>query len=117
MATTGAPLRDLYIRGNDKAVFELLCYFFGAVEESVWSKAGQGSYLRKTVGVQALFDVFRRLLLVTPINASNFSKETLTKRLAPCAGLDPNGDKYQASGIGRSEIRNEIFAELDLISG
>lgn len=113
-ATTGAPLRDLYIRGNDKAIFELLCHFFAAVQESVWSKAGQGSYLRKTVGVQALFDVLRQLLLVTPIKASNFSKVALTERLTPCSELDPGGDKYQASGIGRSEIRNEILEKLGI---
>lgn len=114
IVTTGTPLRDLYIRGNDKAIFELLCFYFAAVQESVWLKAGPGSYLRKTVGVQALFDVFRALLLAVPINTSNFSKEALTKRLAPCAGLDPDGDKYQASGIGRSEIRNEILGLLGI---
>ena len=110
--TTGAPLRDFYIRGNDKAIFELLCNYFTAVQESVWSPAGPGSYLRKTVGVQALFDVFRELLMTTPINSSNFSEEALTVRLARCSKLDPQGNKYEASGIGRSEIRNEILKIL-----
>ena len=107
--TTGAPLREFYIKGNDKAIFELLCNYFAAVQDEVWATAGQGSYLRKTVGVQALFDVFRELLLCTPVTSSEFSESALRLRLAPCAKLDPDGNKYQASGIGRSEIRNEIL--------
>jgi len=112
--TPGGPLRDFYINGNDNAIFELLCNYFAAVQKSVWSKAGTGSYLLKTVGVQALFDVFRELLATTPITKETFSAETLTLRLAPCATLDPNGTKYQASGIGRSEIRKEVFNLLGL---
>lgn len=114
VGTTGGPLRDFYLKENDKAIFELLCNYFTAVQKSVWSKAGPASYLRKTVGVQALFDVFRELLATAPITSSNFSVEALTHRLAPCSTLDPAGDKYQASGIGRSEIRNEILTLLDL---
>ena len=110
----GAPLRELYIQGNDKAIYDLLCNFFFAVEESVWSKAGQGSYLRKTVGVQALFDVLRELLLTTPITMARFSREALVQRLSPCSTMDVAGDKYQASGIGRSEIRKEMLGLLGL---
>lgn len=110
--TTGAPLREFYIRGNDKAIFELLCNYFAAVQEEVWAVAGEGSYLRKTVGVQALFDVLRELLLRIPVRGAEFSKNALRARLKPCAKLDPDGTKYQASGIGRSEIRNEILSLL-----
>ena len=112
--TKGGPLRYFYINGNDKAIFELLCNYFTAVQASVWSKAGPGSYLRKTVGVQALFDVFRELLATTPINGTTFSYEALTQRLAACSALDPVGNKYQASGIGRSEIRNDMLNLLGL---
>lgn len=114
IGTPGGPLRTFYTSGNDKAIFELLCNYFAAVQASVWSKAGSGSYLRKTVGVQALFDVLRELLIALPIKSTNFSQDALKVRLAPCATLDPEGTKYQASGIGRSEIRNEILGLLGL---
>lgn len=112
--TTGGPLREFYVRGNDKAIFDLLCNYFAAVQDSVWSNAGKGSFLLKTVGVQALFDVLRELLINTPITSANFSHSSLRNRLDPCKYLDPAGNKYQASGIGRSEIRNEILSTLGL---
>jgi DNA phosphorothioation-associated DGQHR protein 1 len=112
LTSNGPPLRQFYIKGNDKAIFDLLCNYFAAVQEQVWAPSGQNSYLRKTVGVQALFDVLRELLVKVPIRGDEFSVPALTRRLEPCAKIDPDGTKYQASGIGRSEIRNEILAAL-----
>lgn len=109
----GVPLRTLYIQSNDKAIYDLLCNYFSAVRSTVWATAGKGSYLRKTVGVQALFDILKELLCNSPITSSNFSINTLTTILQPCSNLDPNGDKYQASGIGRSDIRRDLLKALD----
>lgn len=106
------PLRALYIQSNDKAIYDLLCNYFSAVRSKVWATAGEGSYLRKTVGVQALFDVLKELLCDLPITASNFSVETLSATLQPCSNLDANGDKYQASGIGRNDIRRDLLTAL-----
>ena len=108
----GVPLRALYIKSNDKAIYDLLCNYFSTVRITVWATAGKGSYLRKTVGVQALFDVLKELVCELPITASNFSVDALTATLQPCSNLDPNGDKYQASGIGRSEIRRDLMRAL-----
>lgn len=108
----GVPLRTLYIQSNDKAIYDLLCNYFSAVRTTVWANAGKSSYLRKTVGVQALFDILKELLFDLPITASNFSIDSLTETLQPCSNLDPNGDKYQASGIGRSEIRRDLLKAL-----
>ena len=113
-AINGLPLRDFYIAGNDRALYDLLGNFFSAVRHTIWNKAGAGSYLRKTVGVQALFDALRELLLSKPITAENFSDKAFLAMLEPCSKLDTNGDKYQASGIGRSEIRRELMDALDL---
>lgn len=108
----GLPLRSLYIQSNDKAIYNLLCNYFSAVRSTVWDTAGKGSYLRKTVGVQALFDVLKELLCDSPITASNFSVEALSETFQPCTNLDPDGNKYQASGIGRSEIRRDLLKGL-----
>ncbi len=110
----GLPLREYYLSGNDRALYEILCNFFSAAQGAVWSKAGKGSYLRKTVGVQALFDVLKILLTSLPITADSFSVATLMSLLEPCGVLDVQGDKYQASGIGRSQIRRELLNALNL---
>ena len=108
----GVPLRALYVLSNDKAIYDLLCNYFTAVQSTVWANAGNGSYLRKTVGVQALFDVLKVLLCDSPITATNFSVNALSAILQPCSNLDPDGNKYQASGIGRSEIRRDLLEAL-----
>ncbi len=114
VAGSGTPLRSFYIAGNDKAIYDLLCNYFYAVRDNVWKGAGAGSYLRKTVGVQALFDVLRELLIAQSVTSTNFSRQALAERLSPCSNLDSSGDKYQASGIGRSEIRRDLMAALGL---
>lgn len=108
------PLRALYLEGNDKGIYEIVFNFFHAVSNTIWQHTGEGSYLRKTVGVQALFDVLRILTVKRPISAESFSIESLSKLLEKSAGMDSNGDKYQASGIGRSEIRRELIDTLGL---
>lgn len=108
----GVPLRTMYIQNNDKAIYDLLCNYFAAVRATVWATAGTGSYLRKTVGVQALFDLLREILATTPITSANFSLKALTGLLQPCTELDPEGTKYQASGIGRSDIRRDLLRAL-----
>lgn len=110
----GVPLRTVYIQGNDKAIYDLLCNYFAAVRITIWGTAGKGSYLRKTVGIQALFDVLRELLISKPITAANFSYDALVTTLTPCSNLDPTGDKYQASGIGRSDIRRELLQAMEM---
>ncbi|PUB42702.1 DNA phosphorothioation-associated DGQHR protein 1 [Pseudomonas sp. GV047] len=108
------PLRTLYLEGNDKGIYEIVFNFFHAVSNTIWQHTGEGSYLRKTVGVQAFFDVLRILTVKRPISAESFSIESLSKLLEKSAGMDSNGDKYQASGIGRSEIRRELIDTLGL---
>jgi len=110
----GLPLRDFYINGNDKAIYDILCNYFSAVSAKIWAPAGGNSYLKKTVGIQAAFDILRDILSERVVNAANYSQTALESLLAPCAMLDPKGDKYQASGIGRSEIRKELKQAIGL---
>lgn len=110
----GLPLREFYINGNDKAIHDILCNYFSAVASQIWAPAGANSYLKKTVGIQATFDILRDILSVRATTAANYSQSALESMLAPCAALDPAGDKYQASGIGRSEIRRELKQSIGL---
>ncbi|KAB2318672.1 DGQHR domain-containing protein [Betaproteobacteria bacterium SCN1] len=108
----GFPLRGYYLRGNDRALYEILFNYFSAVRSTIWESVGPGSYLRKTVGIQALFDVLKEIVNHRPITAVSFSTASLIELLQPCSLLDPNGDKYQASGIGRSAIRRDLLEAL-----
>lgn len=110
----GLPLREFYINGNDKAIYDILCNYFSAVAAKIWTPAGANSYLKKTVGIQAAFDILRDILSARATTAANYSLHALESLFEPCAGLDPAGDKYQASGIGRSEIRRDLKQAIGL---
>jgi DNA phosphorothioation-associated DGQHR protein 1 len=110
---TTLPLRSFYLANNDKAIYNILFNYFYAVGQTVWKTSLPGSYLKKTVGVQALFDLLQYLLNKLEITETNFSIVSLSERLKVCENLDPEGTKYQASGIGRMDIKKDLLAEIN----
>lgn len=109
----GLPLRDYYLKGNDRAILDIVNHFFAATESSIWKSSSPDAYIRKTVGVQALFDVLQRLVTMSPINAVTFSEKALSNLLAACKDIGLDGSRYQASGIGRTEIRNDLMTAIE----
>jgi DNA phosphorothioation-associated DGQHR protein 1 len=108
------PLRALYINGNDKAIYEVISNFFRAVEQTIWSGVPESSYLKKTIGVQALFDVLRELVKKGPVSGETFAIEKLQTKLSAAINLDPDGSKYESGGVGRIAIRNDVLNALDM---
>ncbi|MDD5703540.1 MAG: DGQHR domain-containing protein [Dehalococcoidales bacterium] len=110
------PLRNLYLENNDKAILEVLINYWTVVNNSIWSNAQPDSYLLKTVGIQAQFDILKMLILNLPLNAENYSKENLAKVLADTAELAKEKKGYQASGIGRVSIRNDLIQKIPILA-
>ncbi|MDA1142047.1 MAG: DGQHR domain-containing protein [Planctomycetota bacterium] len=107
-----APLRQSYLECNDLLVFTLTKNYFNAVCDILW-KTDSSSYIRKTVGIQALFDVLK-LICTEAMNAKDVSREFFARRLAPCSAVDFADDFIQASGTGRQRIRNILEICLGL---
>ncbi|MFL9709344.1 DGQHR domain-containing protein [Methylobacillus sp. Pita1] len=108
------PLRSYFIQNNDRAIYDVIFNFFTAYRIVVLDKAHSDSYLLKTVGIQAAFDLLKKITATLPINADNYNIESLVKFLSPCSTIAKKDNRYQASGIGRSEIRRELFTVLNL---
>ena len=106
------PLRKYYLDSNDLLIFTLVKNYFSAVSEHLW-KGNEGSYIRKTVGVQALFDVLR-IVCQEAIAAKDISENFFLKKLAPCRSIDFANNFFQASGTGRQRIRNTLELKLRL---
>lgn len=105
-----APLRPLYIASNDVAIYETVRNYFSAVEETIWTPAGVNSYLKKTVGIQAQFDVLKELLTRTPPSPQTVTLDYFLGVLDRCrTELTQDPNRYQASGIGRTRIRDDIL--------
>lgn len=107
----GSPLRFLYRDGFDEALYEVVRNYFAAVDFTFWQNAPQGSYIQKTVGVQALFDVLMKLLDNFETRLDGGVDDFVTK-LKPAASANLDFTGAQASGLGRTFIRNKILEAL-----
>ena len=109
-----SPLRSLYLGVRDKVLLTAVTNFFKALMIVCGKDLSPESYLTKTVGMQALFDTLR-VLAPAALEARNFSPEWFVERLNPIGEIDFSHDAFQqASGQGRSQIRNAILLLLDL---
>jgi DNA phosphorothioation-associated DGQHR protein 1 len=121
----GLPFRKLYVEGNDLAIYKIIENYFMAADKVYWSKSGDRSYIKKTVGIQALFDILKILLNQLIENTPEFDKRILNvdyfvNKLGPASYIDYSDDFFQASGKGRGRIKNcigvcaNLFAVEDL---
>ncbi len=109
-----SPLRNHYLDNNDQLIYKVVLNFFIAASEVLW-KNGDPGFVRKTVGVQALFGVLK-LLCVDALNAKNISVEYFKEKLAPSARINFNDNFFYASGGGKTRIRNVLELALGLRS-
>lgn len=112
-----APFRTLYKVINDLAIYTAVENYFKAVEETLWEVAQEDSYLFKTVGVQALFDVLNRILAERFEEDRDIRIDYFAAFLRPfCPAVASKTFINQASGIGRVRIRYIILLFAKLIS-
>lgn len=111
----GPPLRTAYIEGDDALIYAATRNFVNVAHELFWRDADPKSFIRKTVGVQALFDVLREI--VGPMLASgDLTEDAFRQRLKPASAVDFANVRFQnASGSNRTAIRRIIRVNLRLI--
>lgn len=109
----GAPLREIYLAGNDLLIYTIVRNFFSAVDRTFWRKIPDGaqSYIFRTVGIQALFDVLSRLV-EDCLKERDASVAFFERRLASASRVQFNDKFFQASGVGRLRIRNMLFRAI-----
>lgn len=109
-----SPLRELYLQLNDKVIYTAVKNFLVAAQDLFWSKCKPDSFICKTVGVQALFDV---LLAIAKegFATRTFSVDFFAQKLAPAAEINFGNERFKnASGSGRLLIKNCIFFKAGL---
>ena len=115
-----SPLRLLYIANQDAVIFTIIMNFFKAAEETVFKFAVANSSITKTVGIQALFDVLRAVLLIDKKDSPSFSGINLKQGrfeeiLSRVNNIDFSNNFYQFSGVGRKRIADTILLANSLI--
>lgn len=111
------PLRKLYLNTNDLAIYTIIYNFFTAAKGVFWDNSSPRSAMTRTVGVQALFDIL--LLLLKKIRdeeiATDFSVKYFSDELKATTDVDFDELLFEASGRGRSRIKNVIALKLGLV--
>lgn len=103
-----SPLRSAFIAKEDAVIYQMVKNFLVACDEVFWSKAKPKSFITKTVGVQALFDILR-LLAADAYNTKVISTNSFKEKMLGAAGIDFSEAVFRnASGSGRSLIRRAI---------
>lgn len=112
-----SPLRSLFLDVNDKAIYTAVTNYFSVVQRELWHTAVNfdASYLRKTVGVQALFDVLR-VCLEDFKTEKDISQVKFAAIVKPASRIDFSDQFFQASGLGRTRIKKCILVAGGLMS-
>lgn len=109
-----SPLREAYFDGQDVVIYTMVINYIAACQEVFWSCASENSFIFKTVGVQALFDILRKLAAES-YETKVISQEHFKRILEPAGVIDFSTDRFRnASGSGRSIIRRAIEEEIGI---
>ncbi len=109
-----SPLRELYLSNQDAVLYTISVNYLKACNELFWKHATENSFILRTVGVQALFDVLRKLAARAHAER-NISVDYFRGKLEPAADIDFASDAFRnASGSGRSVIRRAIEGAIGL---
>ncbi len=108
-----SPMRSFYLEGNDALIYAVVKNYLDACEKVFWTQATVSSFIVKTVGVQALFDILR-LKIEALLGEKNIQVARFVTLLQPAGGIDFSGAPFRnASGSGRSIIKHEILRAIE----
>lgn len=108
-----SPLRKYYIDNNDLLIYEIIKNFFNAFEKVFQQK----DILYKTTGLEAQFDILKRILIKHLEDDKNIGESYFASKLKTADQIDFDNPFFtSASGISRSRIRNSILFKLGILS-
>lgn len=103
-----SPLREVYVAGNDALIYKMVLNYLKASEGVFWSHAGKDSFILRTIGVQAVLDILRKLAAQSYADR-DISVEYFTGKLAAAGDIDFSADRFRnPSGSGRTYLRSAI---------
>lgn len=109
-----SPLREFYLSGNDNFIYTLVFNYLSACNEVFWKNAPNKSFITRTVGVQALFDILREIIPES-LEVKKISEAFFIDKLLPAKNIPFHDPTYvNASGSGRKQIRDALKEALKL---
>jgi DNA phosphorothioation-associated DGQHR protein 1 len=109
-----SPLREIFIRGNDALIYKMVLNYLRASEDIFWRPANRDSFIFRTIGIQAIFDILRKIATKS-LNANDISVEYFTEIIQRAGEIDFSGDRFRnPSGSGRTVIRRAIETAIGI---
>lgn len=103
-----SPLREVYVEGNDALIYKMVLNYLKASDGVFWRDASQDSFILRTIGVQAVLDILRKLAVQSYAD-KDISVEYFRDKLAAAGDIDFAADQFRnPSGSGRTYLRNAI---------
>lgn len=113
LGPTPPPLRPLYLEFKDETIYSIVESFFSSAKYNLW--VNSETVLRKTIGIQALFDILNIILK----SLDSVGTTTLDKKYFDQILLKVNVEEIDAigrnySGSGRVAIRNKLREQINI---
>lgn len=108
-----SPMRNLFLSYQDKTIYDTIIKYLEQVQKHFWTNAPSNSYIVKTVGIQALFDILK--LILRKENSTSPDKIDFSSYLTKASSINFTDKFFQSSGIGRGRIRNSIGVLIGVI--
>ena len=103
-----SPMRDVFIDGNDALLYKMVLNYVKACDIVFWEDARGGSFIFRTIGIQAVLDILRKLA-PQGYEQRNISVKYFTEKVTPAKDIDFSDDRFRnPSGSGRTLIRKTI---------
>ncbi|WP_172332136.1 DNA phosphorothioation-associated DGQHR protein 1 [Mangrovicoccus sp. HB161399] len=103
-----SPLREVFIDGNDALIYKMVLNYLKASEDVFWKPANDDSFIFRTIGVQAIFDVLRKIAAQS-LEAKDIRVEYFAGILDGAREIDFSAERFRnPSGSGRTVIRRAI---------
>jgi len=104
--TTNTPLRSKYINYDDDYIESIVFEFFDCLDAELWQTQDSDSYLLRTIGFNASFDLFKAYLIK---NDGHFDKNEFSDILKGLSDINYGHIFFTASGIGASRMKNIFY--------
>lgn len=112
-----SPLRNYFIEENDKLIYQMVFNYLCAVKDVFWTSKRSESFIFRSVGIQAIFDILRKIAQKS-IDDKNIRVDYFSGILEDARTIDFSEEKYRnPSGSGRSIIRRDIEEKLSIKAG
>lgn len=109
-----SPLRDFYVNGNDTFIYKTIINFFSSINNGIYKSASNESLLKKSVGIDALFQVLKTILSEKLKIDKDVSIEYFDKYINKFSYIDFGNTFFSPSGTGTGRIVNTILIVLGL---